>query len=338
VLLGKVLRIDVRGVDPFATAPDCGLAGATYGVPSTNPFRDGPGIGLCDEIWAYGLRNPWRSSFDALTGDLYVADVGQNCWEEVNCVPSTSAGGENYGWRQMEGLHCYNPNQTGTCNPSGAVCGGSPPCNDPSITRPVVEYSHSGLGECSVTGGYAYRGCRMPSFRGRYFYGDYCTGLVKSFVMSGGLATNPQDVSSQVDPGGTLAGGLTSFGVDAQGELYAVGQGGFVRKFVPPFTDLEVSGVGTANAFQLSKTGDWTWEDLFLATDVPVSYYRVYRGSIGGAYTCVLKATLPKWPSGGDATIPASDQLFCYVVCAVNGAGAESKRGTTGTFNAATCP
>lgn len=338
VLLGKILRLDVRGVDPGSTLPDCGLPGATYRVPAANPFRDGPGIGSCDEIWAYGLRNPWRSSFDALTGDLYVADVGQSCWEEVNWVPGSSTGAENYGWRQMEGLHCYNPAQNFTCTPSGAVCGESPSCNDPSIRLPVIEYAHSGLGECSVTGGYAYRGCRMPNYRGTYFYGDYCAGFVRTFRMSGGVATKLENVTGQIDPGGTLVGGLSGFGVDARGEMYVTQLGGVVRKIVPPFTDLEVSGPGAAGAMRLDKTGDWTWEDVFLETDVPVSFYRVYRGSLGGAYTCVFKATTPKWPSGGDATNPVSGQLFCYVVSAVNGVGAESKTGTTGTFNAATCP
>jgi hypothetical protein len=327
----------VRGIEPGSTPPDCGLSGATYGVPPSNPFSDGPGTGSCDEIWADGVRNPWRSSFDALTGDLYVADVGEMCWEEVNWVAATSAGGENYGWRQMEGFQCYNPNQTSTCTPAGAVCGGSPPCNDASIRLPVINYSHAS-GGCAVTGGYVYRGCRMPTYRGRYFYGDFCTGLVNSFVMSGGSATSPQDVSSQVDPGGTLAFNLSSFGVDGQGEIYAVSLAGSVRKFVPPFASLEVSGVGAAARFRLDKTGDWTWEDLFAATDVPVSFYRVYRGSIGGAYACVFKATTPKWPAGGDPINPAAGQLFTYVVSAVNGAGVESIRGTTGTFNTATCP
>jgi glucose/arabinose dehydrogenase len=336
VLLGKILRIDVRGVDPGSTLPDCGLAGATYRVPATNPFRDGPSIGSCDEIWAYGLRNPWRSSFDALTGDLYVADVGENCWEEVNWVAGTSAGGENYGWRQMEGQNCYNPNQTSTCAPAGATCGGSPACNDPSLTLPVVVFPHAT--ECAVTGGFAYRGCRMPNFRGAYFYGDYCSGFVKTIRMSGGFASSPQDVTGQVDPGGTLHFNFSSFGVDAQGEIYTVGLNGSVRKVVPPFIDFEVSAAGAAAVLRLDKTGDWTWEDMFLTTDVPVSFYRVYRGTVNGAYSCVFKATTSKWTLGGDATNPVSGQLFAYVVSAVNGAGVETKKGTTGTFNAGTCP
>ncbi|HYS77742.1 MAG TPA: PQQ-dependent sugar dehydrogenase, partial [Candidatus Dormibacteraeota bacterium] len=106
-LLGKLLRVDVRGVAPASLPPDCGGATAVYRVPADNPFAHGLG-GDCDEIWAYGLRNPWRSSFDAANGDLYIADVGQNCWEEIDYVPGGDRGGENYGWRMMEGNHCYN--------------------------------------------------------------------------------------------------------------------------------------------------------------------------------------------------------------------------------------
>jgi glucose/arabinose dehydrogenase len=338
VLLGKILRLDVRGVDPGSTLPDCGLPGATYRVPTTNPFRDGPGLGSCDEIWAYGLRNPWRPSFDALNGDLYVADVGETCWEEINWVPASSAGGENYGWRQMEGLQCFNPGQPFNCNPAGVLCAGSPACNDPSIKLPVVNYQHTGAGECAVTGGYAYRGCRMPNYEGTYFYGDYCTGVVKTFRMSGGAATNPQTVTGQVDPSGWLTSGFSSFGVDAQGELYAMSLGGTVLKLVPPFGALEVSGTGAADALRLSKTGAWTWENLFLATEVPVSVYRVYRGSVNGAYSCVFKSTTPAWPAGGDPVNPAGGQLFAYVVRAVNAGNVETAAGTTGTFNSGTCP
>ncbi len=106
-LLGKMLRVDVRGSAPASLPPDCGGAAAAYRIPADNPFANGPG-GACDEIWAYGLRNPWRSSFDAANGDLYIADVGQNCWEEVDYAPAGAPGGANYGWRQMEGNHCYN--------------------------------------------------------------------------------------------------------------------------------------------------------------------------------------------------------------------------------------
>ena len=331
VLLGKILRVDVRGLDPNATAPDCGLDAANYTIPSTNPFRDGAG-GLCDEIWAYGLRNPWRFSFDVSTGDLYVGDVGQGCTEEVDYAARLSPGGQNYGWRQMEGSHCFDIDDEDNCDPSGVSCPGSPPCFDPGLALPVAEYSHSD--GCSITGGYVYRGCRMPNVKGRYFYGDYCNGETDSFVISNGVATNPVRVTPQFGN----VGSLSSYGVDGQGELYAVSLGGIVRKFVPPFADLEVSGKGAGTTLRLSKSGSWTWENLFTATDVPVSFYRVYRGTPGGAYACVLRTTTPSWTGGGDSAVPSPGQLFTYVVTAVNASGVETKRGTSGTFNATSCP
>ena len=334
-LLGKILRIDVRGIDPDATAPDCGAAGGVYGIPATNPFVNGSG-GSCDEIWGYGLRNPWRSSFDKLTGDLYVADVGESCWEEVDFVPSGTGGGRNYGWRQMEGTHCFNVNDPFSCNPAGSICAGSPACYDASLTLPVLEFSH-GTG-CAVIGGYVYRGCRMDAWQGRYFYGDFCPGFVKTFTMSGGVPSAQADITAQVDPGGLLGGNFGSFGADAQGELYVMSLGGTVLKIVPPFANLEVSAPGAGSRFRLSKTGDWTWENLTDSTDVPVSYYRVYRGPKGGAYTCISKRTIPSWPAGGDTTNPSPGQLLTYVVTAVNGSGQETARGAVGTFNPSTCP
>lgn len=337
VLLGKILRLDVRGVDSDSAPPDCGQAGATYRVPSTNPFFDGPG-GFCDEIWAYGLRNPWRDSFDALTGDLYVADVGQQCWEEVNVVPNTSTGGENFGWRQMEGMQCYNPSEILTCNPSPADCGSAPPCHDPSITLPILTYTHGDLGECAIQGGYVYRGCRMPKIRGTYFYGDYCAGFVRTFQMMAGLAVNTLDVTHQIDPGDGFPGNLSTFGVDAQGELYTGTLWGEVRKVVPPFDELEVSARGSAEQLRLSRTEDWTWEDLFSTDDIPVSFYRVYRGSLEGQYACIYRSSTPSWPAGGDPTKAAPGQLFTYVVTAVNDYGKETLPGTHGSFDASTCP
>lgn len=331
VLLGKILRLDVRGVDPAATDPDCGLAGATYHVPKRNPFNDGPGLGPCDEIWAYGLRNPWRPAFDPANGDLYIADVGEDCWEEVDWVPGTSHGGENYGWRQMEGLACYDGL---TCDPVGVICGGSPPCHDPSITLPVLTYGHGAT--CAITGGNVYRGCRMPAIRGRYFYSDLCAGFVQTFRLVGGAATDQQDITTQVH-GGPFSS-VTSYGVDALGEQYIAEFGGNVWKLAPPFADLEVAGRGAADMLKLDKTGDWTWEDLFVSTDVPVTTYRVYRGTPGGLYACVFHATTPSWPAGGDVAIPLPGQLFSYVVTAVDATGQETKTGTAGLFNPATCP
>jgi glucose/arabinose dehydrogenase len=146
-LLGKILRLDVDSASPYA-------------VPASNPFFSDPNPNK-KLIWAYGLRNPWRMSFDRLTHDLYIGDVGQNAREEVNFQPASSPGGENYGWRVMEGSLCYNPS-------SG--------CDRANKVLPVVEYDHS-LG-CSVTGGYVYRGTEFASLQGYYLYGDFCSGRV----------------------------------------------------------------------------------------------------------------------------------------------------------------
>jgi len=157
-LLGKMLRIDVDG---GGNPPDCGGGAANYTIPADNPFVDGPG-GTCDEIWHMGLRNPWRFTFDRLTGDLFIGDVGQDSWEEVDRQPAASAGGENWGWRCYEGKHPYNTQGCGPLN---------------SYDRPILEYSHA-VG-CSITGGYVYRGPAMPGLgQGMYVYADYCSGRV----------------------------------------------------------------------------------------------------------------------------------------------------------------
>ncbi|MBI3784155.1 MAG: PQQ-dependent sugar dehydrogenase [Deltaproteobacteria bacterium] len=201
-LLGKLLRIDVDSASP-------------YGIPPTNPFAGAiPGT---DEIWAFGLRNPWRFSFDRLNGDLYIGDVGQNRFEEVDYQTALSSGGQNYGWNVVEGNgHCY---------PSGSGCDQS------GMTLPVLEYDHSNA--CSITGGYVYRGCKMPDLRGTYFYGDYCSAFVRSFTISGGAVTNPQDRTAELASGGAAIGSISSFGEDARGELYVVDLGGSVFKIVP---------------------------------------------------------------------------------------------------------
>jgi glucose/arabinose dehydrogenase len=201
-LLGKMLRIDVD-------------RGAPYSVPPTNPFvgSDPP----LDEIWALGLRNPWRYSFDRVTGDLYIADVGQNRYEEINFQPASSSGGENYGWNIVEGNgHCY---------PSGSSC------NQTGLTQPIHEYDHSQ--GCSVTGGYVYRGCKMPDLRGTYFYGDFCSAFVRSFRVVGGSAVDHQDRTAELESSGVSIDQIASFGEDARGELYIADLGGEVFKIVP---------------------------------------------------------------------------------------------------------
>ncbi len=203
-LLGKMLRIDIDGDPP-------------YGIPDDNPF-EGPGDPL-DEIWAKGLRNPWRFSFDRSSGDMYIADVGQGTWEEIDFQPASSAGGENYGWRLMEGNHCYNP--PSDCDPGG-------------LTYPIYEYSHGGNPfRCSVTGGYVYRGAAIPDLQGIYFFADYCSDQIWSFRYDGNVP-EVTDRTNELDPGNGLSiDNISSFGEDGSGEIYIVDLGGEVFKIVP---------------------------------------------------------------------------------------------------------
>jgi len=185
-LLGKILRIDVDGGSPYAIPPD-------------NPFV---GVeGARPEIWAYGARNPWRFSFDRLTGDLFIADVGQDELEEINFQPAGSAGGENYGWRLMEGSDCYDP-PTG-CNPGGLVL-------------PILEYDHSQ--GCAVIGGFRYRGAEVAGLYGQYLYADYCSGLVW-----GATQDDAGHWSSSVLLDASFS--ISSFGEDPNGELYLLSYG-----------------------------------------------------------------------------------------------------------------
>nr|WP_290669028.1 PQQ-dependent sugar dehydrogenase [Ardenticatena sp.] len=181
-LLGKLLRIDVIGQE-------------TYAIPRGNPFD--PADGQKAEIWAYGLRNPWRFSFDRLTGDLYIADVGQDAWEEVNFTPAGSPGGLHYGWDTMEGAHCFEPPEG--CDTSGKVL-------------PVAEYDHS-FG-CSITGGYVYRGTRFPSLSGTYFFGDYCSGRIWGLRQHNGQWQLAELLDTNVF--------ISSFAEDEAGELYVL--------------------------------------------------------------------------------------------------------------------
>lgn len=197
VLLGKILRIDVDGAAPYA-------------IPPTNPFISRPPA--APEVWAYGLRNPWRFSFDRMTHDFYIADVGQNAWEEIDFAPAGDPGGHNYGWNRMEGVHCYLP--TTGCVMSGLVL-------------PVYEYGH-GSG-CSITGGYVYRGTRYPALGGRYFFGELCAGWIRSLKMQGGAATDVKDHSAEFG----LVPGVTSFGEDGRGELYITLGTGQVYRITP---------------------------------------------------------------------------------------------------------
>jgi glucose/arabinose dehydrogenase len=183
-LLGKILRLDVNNGD-------------SYSIPSDNPFGN--------EVWAYGLRNPWRISFDRVTGDLWIGDVGQNQWEEVDNIPSKMDGGANLGWSVMEGSHAYD--------------------SDPQsgMLMPVAEYSHV-EGGCSVTGGYVYRGA-MSEWDGVYLYGDYCSGKVWALIQSGDQWQSRLMFETGVP--------ITSFGQDEAGELYLASDAGDVYRLVP---------------------------------------------------------------------------------------------------------
>lgn len=177
-LLGAILRIDVNNGDPYA-------------IPADNPFGN--------EIWAYGLRNPWRMSFDSLTGDLWIGDVGQGNWEEIDFLPAGSPGGANFGWSIMEGSYGYD---------------GEP---QPDLLLPAAEYNHD-FG-CSVTGGYVYRGA-MPEWNGVYLYGDYCSGTVWGLILSNGQWQSQVMFEADVR--------ITSFGQDENGEIYLVSDDGGV--------------------------------------------------------------------------------------------------------------
>lgn len=192
-LLGAILRLDVDVSGPYAIPPD-------------NPFLADPAAR--EEIWAIGVRNPWRASFDPPSEMLYVADVGQNEIEEVNAVPASEAA-LNYGWNVLEGSACFR--ETG-CDRSGLVL-------------PVLEYDHDE--GCSVTGGYVYRGSAIPEVVGHYFYSDFCSGFLRSFRLVDGEAVEPREWDV-----GDL-GQVTSFGVDATGELYILSIDGTLRRLVP---------------------------------------------------------------------------------------------------------
>lgn len=193
--LGKILRIDVNGDQPFS-------------IPADNPFAVGQPSGALPEIWAYGLRNPWRFSFDRQTGDLYIGDVGQNQWEEIDYLPSGSPGGANFGWVYYEGTHS----------------GTETPPSDLEAVMPVAEYDHSQ--GCSVTGGVVYRGQDLPAWQGIYLYGDYCSGMIWGLVRdSQGNWENRLLFETNFL--------ITSFGEDAQGEVYLADIAGNIARLAP---------------------------------------------------------------------------------------------------------
>lgn len=211
-LLGNILRIDVNR-DDF---PADGLR--DYGIPPDNPFVGRVGE---DEIWAYGLRNPWRNAFDRLTGDLWIADVGQVDREEINFQPGSSSGGENYGWSCREGSQCTI---FGGCN-----------CSTFQSVLPIYEYTHE-ANRCSVTGGFVYRGCEIPDLQGTYFFGDYCSGEIWTLHYDGSTVSVVNRTVELAPPAPLAISLISSFGTDAAGEIYICDRAsttGEIYKIVP---------------------------------------------------------------------------------------------------------
>ena len=196
-VLGAILRLEEDGT-----------------APADNPFATDPA--LAPEVWHYGLRNPWRFSFDRLTGDLYIGDVGQDDKEEVNFHAAGTPAGANFGWKAMEGFDCFD---TSSCLVP------VPPCNDPSLALPIWDYPHGPPGNRAVIGGFVYRGCDIPDLQGAYFFGDFAQSWIFTLRYDGAAITESIDRSVELSPEGTQIRRITSFGEDANGELYFTGRG-----------------------------------------------------------------------------------------------------------------
>ena len=236
-LLGKVLRLDVD--QNINTAP-------YFGIPTDNPFVGNPSVD--DRIWAIGLRNPWRCSFDRITGDYWIGDVGQNAWEEVNKQDVSSPGGENYGWKVMEGDHCFDFDPIDTDCPAG-----TPSCFDASYTGPVFEYNHSfATGGLSLTGGYVYRGCKYPLLYGYYICADFVSDNVWQISSNGTLENMFSAIGDDI----------STFGEDEDGELYAVSLNGTVYQVTDSVMETDctcpldtlINGIITAGVYNYENS------------------------------------------------------------------------------------
>ncbi|MEC9447659.1 MAG: PQQ-dependent sugar dehydrogenase [Candidatus Neomarinimicrobiota bacterium] len=220
-LFGKIIRIDIEQ--------------KPYGIPKSNPFFGQKG--KREEIWAWGLRNVWRFSFDKQTGDKYLADVGQNKWEEVNFEPASSEGGLNYGWRIMEANHCYDPKEN--CPTEGLI---KPiieypnDANHPAFAFRIIEelsFSETDVEGCSVTGGYVYRGQKIKSMQGQYIFGDYCSGNIWTLKVVNGKAINFKNRTEEINiGGGEFTTYISSFGQDSDGEIYIIDYNGGIYKLI----------------------------------------------------------------------------------------------------------
>lgn len=319
-LLGKLLRIDVDAAS--GGLPDCSTyGGANYRIPADNPLADGPG-GQCDEIWALGLRNPWRFAFDRATDDLWIGDVGQWAWEEVDFEAAGDSGGRNYGW------DCYEGNATNPNDPAPS-CAGAPISN---FTFPVHVYDHSSS-KCSITGGYVYRGQSYQGLDGHYFFADYCTGTL--WTLSGS-PTAPTLTTMALASGSTLSNPRT-FGEDVDGELY-VASGSAVFKIVDPEAAPAVPDVAIADGDENTVT--LTWPD-----DPAACSDEVYQGvepyfdpdEAGQMLHIVGQDDAPEYTVAAATGDP--DVNHSYVVRAINCSGlsvADSNR--TAEFDFALVP
>ena len=275
-LLGKILRLDINSGNPYA-------------IPAGNPFVGQAGL---DEVWAWGLRNPWRFSFDRSTGDLFIADVGQGAWEEVNWQQANGTGGQNYGWRCYEGYAAYNT--------SG--CGASS-----SYTQPVTVYDH-GNGRCSLTGGYRYRGNAYPNMSGYYFFADYCNGQLFSITPGGSPGTWVQEIQGQYSVN------ISTFGEDINGEIYVASlSNGVIYRLqstvsssdtTPPTVSLTapannatLTGTIAINANASDNVAvakvDFIIDGTISNTDTasPYSYNWNTASTVNGSHTIVARAT-----------------------------------------------
>jgi len=289
-LLGKMLRIDVDTVT------------SGYKIPPTNPFVGN--AAFRDEIWALGLRNPWRFSFDSQTGDMWIGDVGQNAQEEISFQPSKSTGGENYGWKIMEGSRCYG----------SSGCSSPPACNATTLKRPLYSYGRT-TGR-SITGGYVYRGCAIPDLRGVYFFADYATRRIWSFRRVSGRVTEFKDRTSELK----WSSAVSSFGVDCCGEIYICNYStsGSVHKVVPdapaPVIDLgygKVGGNGKVPQFDacgLLHTGSSAEFELYAAPANSQSLLMIALASnpvplFGGTLVTLPNFVGAVLPTGSDGTV-----------------------------------
>lgn len=305
VLLGKLLRINVRGVP-------------AYTIPSSNPFTRT--TGARPEAWAYGLRNPWRFSFDRVNGDLYIGDVGQNCYEEIDYQPADSHGGENYGWRLMEGFHAFDPAQMSNC--------GQPIISPLTLTLPITDYGHN-LG-VAVVGGYVYRGVMYPQMNGVYFFGDDGSGRIWAMQqVSPGKWASSEKLDTPYS--------ISAFGEDEGGELYVVDLGGQIFRIVssapPPdlspttkqaSTGAVQSGDALTYTIVLRNAGGSFSNTVRLTDTIPLGL--VYVTDSFTATLGILDASLAPtltWHSSLSAT-KAITLTFAVTVSAVNTAAIQN--------------